>query len=102
MMGDLKLARRTRHQRHAPAILPCPAGRDSPGRHLLFLTGPRDSGSDPGRAAQLFDAFLLSLGVPFYCIEITSEKMRGWLRLAISLRYAVDAFGGAVASGHPP
>jgi hypothetical protein len=63
------------------AILPCPAGRDSPGRHLLFLTGPRDSGSDPGRPAQLFGAGLLSLGVPFYCIEITSEKMRGWLRV---------------------
>jgi hypothetical protein len=55
-----------------------PAG--TPGRHLLFLTGPRDSGSDPGRAAQLFDAFLFSLGVSFYCIEITSEKMRGWMR----------------------
>jgi hypothetical protein len=51
----------------------------------LFLTGPRDSGSDPGRAAQLFGTFLLSLGASFYCIEITSEKMRGWLRLAGSI-----------------
>jgi hypothetical protein len=66
--------------------LPCPAGRDSPGRHLLFLTGPRDSESDPGRPAQLFGAGLLSLGVPFYCIEITSEKMRGWLRGQRSFR----------------
>ena len=54
-------------------------GRDSPGRHLLFLTGPRDSGSDPGRLAQLRGVGLLSLGVQFYCIEITREKMRGWL-----------------------
>jgi hypothetical protein len=38
-------------------------GRDSPGRHLLFLTGPRDSGSDPGRLAQLRGVGLLSLGV---------------------------------------
>jgi hypothetical protein len=45
----------------------------------LFLTGPRDSESDPGRPAQLFGAGLLSLGAPFYCIEITSEKMKGWL-----------------------
>jgi hypothetical protein len=51
----------------------------------LFLTGPRDSGSDPCRPAQLFGAGLLSLGIPFYCIEITSEKMRGWLRPAASV-----------------
>jgi hypothetical protein len=61
---------------------------------LIVPDWPRDSESDPGRPAQLFGAGLLSLGVPFYCIEITSEKMRGWLRFLPALLVAVSEKSG--------